>query len=260
MTDPVQVTTRDAILEVVLNRPKANAIDAATSRALGEVFVEFRDNPALRVAIFTGAGSTFFSAGWDLKAAAEGEAYEADYGPGGFGGFPELPDLNKPVIAAVNGKAVGGGFEIAMAAHMAIASDTAEFWLPEASLGIIPDAGAIRLPRLLPASVSNEVLLAGRRLDADDALRFGLASQVVPGDQLLATARQLARAVVAAAPLAVAAILEVSRQTRHLGTADAFDLLRSGQIDSYQAMLDSADATEGPAAFAERREPRWTSH
>ena len=108
----VVVERNGPVLEVTIDRPKANAIDAATSQEMGAAFEEFRDDPALRVAILTGAGDRFFSAGWDLKAAAEGEDYESDYGPGGFGGFPELPNLNKPVIAAVNGLAAGGGFEL----------------------------------------------------------------------------------------------------------------------------------------------------
>ncbi len=257
MTQPIVITPNGPIVEIVLDRPKANAIDAATSRALGEAFKTFRDDPELRVAIFTAAGDRFFSAGWDLRAAAQGEEYEADYGEGGFGGFPELPDLNKPVIVAVNGMAVGGGFEIAMAGNLIVAADHAQFWLPEASLGIIPDAGAIRLPRLLPPAIANEVLLAGRRLPAAEALSIGLVNRVVPAADLLETARGLAEEVLSAAPLAVAAILDISRRTGHLPLAEAFAELRSGRIESYEQMLVSSDAIEGPTAFDEGREPRW---
>ena len=143
---PVRVVADGPVLEVTLDRPKANAIDAATSRELSRVFSEFRDDPELRVAILTGAGDRFFCAGWDLNAAAEGEEFEADYGEGGFGGFGELPGLRKPVIAAVNGMAVGGGFEIVLAADLVVAAEHARFWLPEASLGIVPDTGSVRLP------------------------------------------------------------------------------------------------------------------
>ena len=171
MDDPLKITRNGAVLEIVLERPKANAIDAATSRELSRVFVAFRDDPDLRVAVLTGVGDRFFSAGWDLGAAADGEDFEADYGEGGFGGFCELPNRHKPVICAVNGMAVGGGFEIAMAAEFVLAADHATFFLPETGLGIIPDAGVIRLPRQLPAAVANEVLYGGRRLGAAEAER-----------------------------------------------------------------------------------------
>ena len=245
------------VLEVTLNRPKANAIDAATSRELSAVFARFRDDPALRVAIFTAAGDRFFSAGWDLNAAAAGEEFEADYGEGGFGGFGELPGLRKPVICAVNGMAVGGGFEIVLAADLVVAVEGSRFWLPEASLGIVADSASVRMPRMLPPVVANEVLYAGRRIDAAEALRWGLVNAVVGSDQLLAEARALAERVVQAAPLSVAAVIEIGARTGHLPLPDAFEFLRSGNLDSYEAMLASEDSEEGPRAFAEGRSPRW---
>jgi len=127
---PIRITRHGAVMEVVLDRPKANVIDAATSRLMGAAFVRFRDDPDLRAAIVTGGGDKFFSAGWDLKAAAAGEAPDTDYGVGGFGGIQELPGLNKPVIAAVNGMAVGGGFELALSADLILASHRARFALP----------------------------------------------------------------------------------------------------------------------------------
>ena len=241
-----------------MDRPKANAIDAATSRELGTVFASFLDNDDLRVAVFTGAGDRFFSAGWDLKAAAAGEDYEADYGPGGFGGFAELPDRHKPVICAVNGMAVGGGFEIALAADLVVAADHARFWLPEAGLGIIPDAGAVRLPRMLPPVIANEVLWAGRRLDAAEALRWGIVNSVVPGAELMQEAQTLAQRVAESAPLAVAVVMEIGARTAHLSLAEAFARLRSGEMARYEAMLASEDAQEGPRAFTEGRPPRWS--
>ena len=245
------------VLEITLDRPKANAIDAATSRELSQVFATFRDDEDLRVAILTGAGDRFFCAGWDLNAAAGGEDFEADYGEGGFGGFGELPGLLKPVIAAVNGMAVGGGFEIVLAADLVVAAEHARFWLPETSLGIVPDTASVRLPRMLPPAVANEVLYAGRRLDAAEAQRWGLVNAVVSAADLMAEARALTARVVEAAPLSVAAISQIRDRTQHLPLAEAFKLLRSGDLDAYEAMLASADAVEGPRAFTEGRAPRW---
>jgi len=253
----VHTRIHDGVLEVVLDRPKANAIDAATSRELGRVFAGFRDDPSLRVAVFTGAGEKFFSAGWDLGAAAAGEDFEADYGEGGFGGFCELPGRNKPVVCAVNGMAVGGGFEIAMAAEFVVAADHARFFLPETGLGIIPDAGAIRLPRMLPPVVANEVLYGGRRLDALEAERWGLVNSVVPSADLREAAMELAGRIASAAPLAVEAVMAIDRATRQLPLGEAFGHLRSGDLEPYERMLSSEDAEEGPRAFAEKRDPYW---
>ena len=176
---------------------------------------------------------------------------------GGFGGFPELDGLNKPVIAAVNGAAVGGGFELVISSHLVIAADQARFFLPEASVGVIPDVGAVQLPKLLPRPLANEVLMAGRKLSAQEARQYGLVNQVVPLPDLLDTAHALADQVATMAPLAVAAILDVARKTESLSTEAALTLLRSGTIDSYQKMLDSEDAQEGPQAFIEKRDPTW---
>ena len=131
---------RGPVLQVTLDRPKANAIDVATSRELGEVFVGFRDDPELRIAIITGAGDKFFCPGWDLKAAAEGEAVDSDYGGGGFGGLQELPNLNKPVIAAVNGICCGGGLEWALSADIILDAEHATVALPELNSGTLADA------------------------------------------------------------------------------------------------------------------------
>jgi crotonobetainyl-CoA hydratase len=131
MTDPIRTRREGAILEVTLDRPKANAIDLTTSRIMGEVFADFRDDPDLRVAILTGAGEKFFCPGWDLKAAADGDAVDGDYGVGGFGGLQELRDMNKPVIAAINGICCGGGLELALSADIILAADHATFALPE---------------------------------------------------------------------------------------------------------------------------------
>ena len=258
MDNGLRITRGLSILEVVIDRPKANALDAATSRRLGAVFEDFRDDPTLRVAILTGAGKRFFSAGWDLQAAAEGESYEADWGVGGFGGFPELQGLHKPVICAVNGVAAGGGFEMVLAADLVVAADTARFLLPEAFLGFPPDIGTVRLPRQIPPLLAKEILLTGNRVDMERARQWGMVNRVVPPGELMNAARRLATRICQAAPLAVEAILEMIRTTSHMGVAEALTHIRSGGVASYRKALDSSDAIEGPRAFAEGRPPHWT--
>lgn len=246
------------ILEITLDRPKANAIDAKTSFAMGEAFIAFRDDPELRVAIITGAGERFFSAGWDLKAAAEGEAPDADFGPGGFAGLTELFNLDKPVIAAVNGYAFGGGFELALAADMIVCSRNASFSVPEAKLGIVPDSGGmLRLPKILPPAIAMEMMMKGRSMDAEEALRWGVVNAVVESEQLMSHARELAAQIAANAPLAVAAIKEIYRETSELAVEEGYRHARSGKLKHYPSVLHSEDALEGPTAFAEKREPVW---
>ncbi len=182
MTDSIICERHGAVLLVTLNRPKANAIDAPTSHAMADTSIDFANDPSLRVAIITGSGERFFSAGWDLKAAAEGEAVDADFGRGGFAGITELWNLDKPVIAAVNGYAAGGGFELALAADLIIAANHAQFFLPEATLGIIPDCGGVlRLPRRLPEAVAIDMLMSGRRMAVEEAIHFGLINRHCEG-------------------------------------------------------------------------------
>jgi crotonobetainyl-CoA hydratase len=256
--EAVRTEEFDGVLVVTLDRPSANAIDVPTSLALHAAFARLEDDPALRVGIVTGAGERFFSAGWDLKAAAAGEAVDADHGPGGFAGLTELFGRRKPVIAAVNGLALGGGLELALAADLVVMADHAEVALPEVRVGVVADSGGLlRLPRLLPTAVARELLLTGRRMGAEEAARWGLANRVVPASALLETALDLAREIVAGAPLAVAAVQEVLTETAGLSVAEGFRLLRSGDLPAYSAMLTSEDAEEGPRAFAEKRPPRW---
>ncbi|MCA1190722.1 enoyl-CoA hydratase-related protein [Saccharopolyspora sp. 6V] len=259
MTDPVRTDVHDGVLTITLDRPSANAVDVPTSRALHAAFDRLHRDDALRVAVLTGGGDRFFSAGWDLKAAAAGEAVDADHGPGGFAGLTEFFALDKPVIAAVNGLALGGGFELALAADLVVAADHAEFALPEATLGIVPDSGGVlRLPQRLPRAIAAELLLTGRRMTAAEAHRYGLINRVVPAADLLAEADGLARRICAAAPLAVTAIKEITRRTAALDVEAGQRLLRGDALPHYRAALTSADAEEGPRAFAERRPPRWT--
>ncbi|WP_342618324.1 enoyl-CoA hydratase-related protein [Rhodoferax sp. GW822-FHT02A01] len=260
MTEAVRTQARDGVLTITLDRPKANAINVPTSQALYAAFRQLQDDPALRVAIITGTGR-FFSAGWDLNAATEGEAIDADHGPGGFAGLTEYFSLSKPVIAAVNGLAFGGGFELALAADLMVVADTAEFALPEVKLGMMADSGGVlRLPRRLPRAIATELLLTGRRMSAAEAAQWGLANRVVPADALLQTAQELAAQMVLAAPLALAAVKEVLRATEGQPLAEAYSTLRSGTLPQYRAMLTSEDAQEGPRAFGEKRPPRWSGH
>ena len=256
------VTTRreGQVLIITLDRPKANAIDVATSMELYAAFRELDLDPALRVGIITGTGR-FFSAGWDLGAANEGEAVDAVHSPGGFAGLTEYFSLTKPVIAAVNGLAVGGGFELALAADLIVASEAAQFWLPEAQLGILPDSGGLlRLPKCLPERLATEMIFTGRRLSAEDALHYGLASRISAPESLIDTALELARAVAASAPLATQAAKDIIRATRNLEVEAGYAAMRSGAIPSYQRAIHSEDAEEGPRAYAEGRAPVWRGH
>jgi crotonobetainyl-CoA hydratase len=253
----VRIEVEGPVLLVTLDRPKANAVDAPTSRLLYDAFARLRDDDSLRVGILTGAGDRFFSAGWDLKAAAAGEAPDADWGPGGFAGITEFFDIGKPVIAAVNGLAFGGGFELALAADLIVAADHAEFALTEARLGLVPDAGGLfRVPAVVPRNIALELMLTGRRFGADEALRWGLVNQVVPAAELLDTARALAARIIEAAPLSVAAILEVVDATTGLNVETAFRTLHAG-LPAYSKVAGSADAREGALAFVEKRSPVW---
>ena len=257
MTDSVICERHGAVLLITLNRPKANAIDALTSNAMGEAFVNFANDPSLSVAVVTGSGERFFSAGWDLKAAAEGEAVDADFGRGGFAGLTELWNLDKPVIAAVNGYAAGGGFELALAADLIIAANHAQFFLPEATLGIIPDSGGVlRLPQRLPQAVAMDMLMSGRHMAVEEAMNFGLINRHCEGEQLLEQALAWAQEIALSAPLSLASIKTITRATHGMPLEQAYKHMREA-VPVYQAMLHSEDASEGPQAFAEKRTPQW---
>jgi crotonobetainyl-CoA hydratase len=257
MSEPIIVETRGPVMEVTINRPKANAIDAATSRIMGDVFAMFRDDPELRCAILTATGEKFFCPGWDLKAAAAGEAPDSDYGVGGFGGLQQLPGLGKPVIAAINGLAFGGGFEIALSADLILAAEHATFALPEINSGTIADAATIKLPRRMPYHVAMELLFTGRVMDATEAQRWGLVNEVLPADALMPRARELAERLASGPPLVFAAIKEVVRETSHLPIAEAFDLVTGRRIESVDILYSSEDQREGARAFTEKRPPQW---
>jgi len=256
--DPIKTERRGGILEVTIDRPKANAIDVATSRKMGEVFASFRDDPDLKVAIITGAGDKFFSAGWDLKAAAEGETPDSDYGVGGFGGLQELPGLNKPVIAALNGMTVGGGFEIALSADIIIAAEHVRFALPEIKAGTVADAATIKLPRRIPYHVAMEFLFTGRWMDVDEALKWGLINEVVPAEGLLKRAREIADLLASGPSLVFAAIKEVARETEGLPFQEALSQVTNRKLATVDTLYGSDDVKEGALAFAEKRDPVWS--
>ena len=255
---PIVTETVDATLIVTLNRPPANAIDAATSRELGQVFSRFRDDPKLRVAILTGGNSRFFSAGWDLKAAAKGESPTDDFGAGGFGGLISLPNLNKPVIAAVNGIAAGGGFEMVLAADLILCADTARMALPGATVGALPETAAVLLRRRIPHYVAMELLLTGRWFTPAEAHAWGCCNAVVPAADLKAKAMDLAGQLIKGAPLVQAAVKEIARETESMPAAAALERAHAGQLPTVTRLYDSADFKEGARAFVEKREPRWT--
>jgi crotonobetainyl-CoA hydratase len=257
MTNPIHTTRRGPVLEVTIDSPKANAIDAATSRIMGDIFASFRDDPELRVAILTSTGDKFFCPGWDLKAAALGEAPDSDYGVGGFGGLQELPGLNKPVICAVNGLAFGGGFEIMISCDIIIAAEHATFSLPEIRSGTVADAASIKLPRRIPYHVAMELLFTGRVIGTAEAKHWGLINVVVPADQLMASARALAGQLAGGPPLVFAAIKEIARETAHLPVAEAFHLVTKRKLATVDKLYSSEDQLEGAKAFAEKRAPVW---
>ncbi|NND90154.1 MAG: crotonobetainyl-CoA hydratase [Granulosicoccus sp.] len=255
--EPVRTCRKGSILEVIIDRPKANAIDLATSRIMGEVFLDFRDDPQLRVAILTAAGSRFFCPGWDLKAANEGDAVDGDYGVGGFGGLQELPHLNKPVIAAVNGICCGGGLELALSCDIILAATHASFALPEIRSGTVADAASIKLPKRIPYHVAMEMLLTGRWLDVNEAHRWGLVNQVHEAGTLMDQAWKLAEQLAAGPPLVFAAIKEIVRDAEDSKFQDALNRVTQRQLKTVDTLYGSEDAAEGARAFAEKRDPVW---
>ena len=257
MTNPIRPRREGAILEVTLDRPKANAIDLTTSRIMGEVFADFRDDPDLRVAILTGAGEKFFCPGWDLKAAADGDAVDGDYGVGGFGGLQELRDMNKPVIAAVNGICCGGGLELALSADIILAADHATFALPEIRSGTIADAASIKLPKRIPYHIAMELLLTGRWFDTTEALNWGLINHTYPATDLMAQAWDMARVLASGPPLVYAAIKDVVRDAEDSKFQDTMNRITKRQLASIDRLYSSDDQLEGARAFTEKRDPVW---
>jgi crotonobetainyl-CoA hydratase len=255
MSDGVRLARDGAVLEVTLDRPKANAIDLALSRRLNEVWGQFQQDPALRIAILTGAGEKFFSPGWDLKGAAAGEPTDADWGAGGFGGLNHPRNLDKPIIAAVNGIACGGGFELVLGCDLIVMEEQARFALPEINVGVLPDAAGIKLRRRIPYHVAVEMLMTGRWMDAAEAKHWGLCNYLVPPGQALTKAREVARQLADGPPLLFPAIKQLLQHTEMVAEHPAFEL--HDALAAVMRVARSEDLLEGTRAFAEKRKPEW---
>ena len=236
---------------LTINRPDArNAINLATAQALGGALDELESDPECWVVVLTGAGDKAFSAGMDLKAFATGEFPITDKG---FGGITKR-DFPKPLIAAVNGSALAGGFEVVLSCDLVVAADHARFGIPEAARGLVAGAGGlIRLPKRVPMAIALELALTAEPIDADRALSVGLINRVVPAASLMDEAMALAATIAKNAPLAVRVSKQVMKQAAEISEADAWAINDAafGEIGA------SPDAMEGAIAFAEKRQPNW---
>jgi enoyl-CoA hydratase/carnithine racemase len=255
MTDYRFCTVEDdgRVRIVTINRPEVlNALHSEAHWELDRVWNEFSADPNLWVGIITGAGERAFSAGNDLKVQAAGRR-----GPRpatGFAGLTSRFDLDKPLIAAVNGVAMGGGFETALACDIIVAAEHARFALPEPRVGLVAGAGGMhRLPRQLPLKIAMGMMLTAKPIEARQALHYGLANEVVPQAQLMATAERWANEILECAPLAARGSKQAAMTGLELPLADAI----RGPYSIIQAHMRSNDRLEGPRAFAEKRPPVW---
>jgi len=250
----VRVRRDGHLLEVTINRPDLrNSLHPPANAELDEIFDAYFADPDLWVAIITGAGDKAFSAGNDLVYSASGKPMWVP--KNGFAGLTNRESLPKPVIAAVNGFALGGGCEIALACHLVVAAEDAQFGLPEVRVGLVAAAGGlVRLPRAVPPKLANDMILTGRRLGAAEAESFGLVSRVAPAGKALAVAREVAAAILEGSPTSVRTSLRIMAEAD--GIADTVEAVRhpSPALDE---LLVSQDAFEGPAAFAQKRKPVW---
>lgn len=251
----VKIHCEDNVMQLTLDHPPANAINAPVSRALGDVMLEFRDDPDLRVAIITGGGDKFFCAGWDLKSAVDEIIEDPDYGVGGFGGIQDLLDMHKPIVCAINGICCGGGFEFALDADILIASENATFAFPEINVGTYAPAACIALPKRIPYHIAMEMLLTGKWFDTEEALRWGLVNHVVPREKLMDKAWEMARLLAKGPPLVQAATKEIVKDAEDKKFQDALNKVNAGQYRTVEIMIPSEDRKEGSRAFVEKRKP-----
>lgn len=254
----VSFNVDDHIARVTIDRPeRRNAVDAATADRLEEIWQSIEANADVRVVILTGSGDKAFCAGADLKAGGEeksGLEYWAHARRDGFGGLSLRKSLHVPVIARVNGVAVGGGFEMVLGCDIVIAADHATFGLPEARVGRMPlDGGMILLPRLIPEKLAMGMLLTGKRISASEAEQYGLVNEVVPAAKLDETVDAWAAQIVECAPLSVKAIKECVKETLDLPVSEAL----ARKLPALVAALESEDSEEGLRAFQEKRTPQW---
>ena len=246
---------KDAVAVLTINREQAlNAIDAQTSSEMYRAWEDFRDDDNLRVAILTGVGPKSFSTGMDLVATAKGENQFEGGRPVPFGGFTKRMPIYKPIIAAINGFCLAGGMELALTCDIRICSPDARFGLPEVRGAIIPGAGGTqRMPRAIPQAWANYLILTAEQIDAETAMRIGLVSHVVPKEELMDRAWQIANTICERGPLAVRAAKESINRglDMPLDNGLAFEDLLLGKLMATQ------DAKEGPRAFAEKRKPDY---
>ena len=255
----IKVEKKEHVTIITINRPEVmNALHPPASKEMDEAFNNLAADPDAWVAILTGVGDKAFSAGNDLKWQAQhgGEALHKEMQglKGGLGGITLRFDLFKPVVAAVNGLALGGGFECALACDIIIAAENASFGLPEPTVGMIAGAGGVHyLPRAVPYHLAMGMMLTARRISAQEALQMGLINQVVPLEQLMSTAESWAQKILACSPLAIRASKEATLRGLAMPLEQAARTVFPGQITLYQ----SQDFIEGPKAFAEKRKPQW---
>lgn len=254
---PILYELKDHVARVTIDRPDVlNAIDAASERELQKIWDEIERNSDVRVVVLTGSGERAFSTGADMKggSGASGLEYWALSRPGGFGGIALRDTLDVPVIARVNGHAVGGGFEMVLGCDIIIAAQEATFGLPEARVGRLPlDGGMTLLQRQVPFHLAMGLLLTGKRISAAEALRIGLVNEVVPRAELDAAVARWVEDVLACAPLSVRAIKQVVRRTAQLTASEA----RNQLLPALTEALQSEDSREGVRAFVEKRKPVW---
>jgi crotonobetainyl-CoA hydratase len=259
VTDEIRLDITGGVARVTIDRPKVlNALDLSSTQRLKEIWAQLESDDSIRAVVLTGAGERAFCAGADMSAAGMGKNgldYWADLEADGFGGISLRRTLDVPVIARVNGYALGGGMEMVLGADIVVAAETAQFALPEPRVGRLPlDGGMVLLQRRIPHNLAMGMMLTGRRIPAAELHRWGLVNEVVPADELDAAVQRWVDDIVACAPLSVKAVKQLSRRAAHLSPYEARDL----RLPAVIAAVSSQDAIEGPLAFQQKRKPEWT--